>query len=146
MLDDIDRTIVCALQEEARLTYAELGRRVSLSPAAVTERVHRLEDSGVITGYHAAVALKTAGLGIVAIVRLSVPAELSTQLERLGQETHEVQEMYRVTGTESHVMKVAVDSIEHLDRVTRVFLPFGLTTTSIVLTTPVARRTVDFGA
>jgi Lrp/AsnC family leucine-responsive transcriptional regulator len=145
MIDDIDRRLLSALQDDARLSYAELGRRVGLSAPAVTERVHRLEANGVITGYHAAVDLKAAGLGIVAFVRLSAPAELIAQLERLAIETPEVLELHRVTGSEGHILKVGVESVEHLDRVVRTFLPYGLTTTSIVLSTALTRRRIDFG-
>lgn len=145
MIDDIDRQLLLALQDDARLTYAELGRRVGLSAPATTERVRRLEASGVITGYHASVDLKAAGLGIVAFVRLSAPAELIAQLERLAQDTPEVLELHRVTGSEGHILKVAVESIEHLDRVVRTFLPYGLTTTSIVLSSGLTRRRIDFG-
>jgi Lrp/AsnC family transcriptional regulator, leucine-responsive regulatory protein len=143
-MDAIDRELLAALQDDARLTYAELGRRVGLSAPALAERVRRLETSGVITGYHASVDLKRAGYGIVAIVRLSSPLELAPQLERLAVDTPEVLEFHRVTGTEGFVMKVGVTSIEHLDAVVHKFLPYGQTTTSIVLSSPVTWRKVEF--
>ena len=143
-MDSIDRELLCALQGDARLTYAELGRRVGLSAPAVAERVRRLETSGVVTGYHAIVDLKRAGYGIVGFVRLSSPVELAPQLERLAVDTPEVLEFHRVTGTEGFVMKVGVTSIEHLDHVVLKFLPYGQTTTSIVLSSPVTWRKVEF--
>jgi Lrp/AsnC family leucine-responsive transcriptional regulator len=143
-VDAIDRELLSALQEDARLPYAELGRRVGLSAPAVAERVRRLETSGVIKGYHAAIDLKKAGYGIVGFVRLSSPLELAPQLERLAVETPEALEFHRVTGTEGFVMKVGVSSIEHLDSVVAKFLPYGQTTTSIVLSSPVTWRKVEF--
>jgi len=143
-MDDIDRELLSALQEDARLSYAELGRRAGLSAPAVAERVRRLETTGVITGYHATVDLKQAGYGIVGFVRMSSPMELAPKLERLAIDTPEVLEFHRVTGTEGFVMKVGVSSIEHLERIVVKFLPYGQTTTSIVLKSPVTWREIEF--
>ena len=143
-MDDIDRELLALLQDDARISYADLGRRAGLSAPAVTERVRRLEAAGVLTGYHAEVDLKKAGYGIVGFVRLSSPQELAHQLERLAVETPEVLEFHRVTGTEGFVMKVAVRSIEHLERIVVKFLPYGQTTTSIVLNSPVTWRRIEF--
>ncbi len=143
-MDDIDRSILSALQDEARISYADLGRRVGLSAPAVAERIRRLEATGIITGYHASIDLKRAGYGIVAFVRLSSPPDLAPQLERLATETPEVLEFHRVTGTEGFVMKVAVGSIEHLEQIVVKFLPYGQTTTSIVLSSPVTWRKIEF--
>ena len=143
-MDAIDRELLSALQDDARQSYAELGRKVGLSAPAVAERIRRLEGSGAIKGYHAEIDLKKAGYGIVGIVRLSSPLELAPQLERLAVDTPEVLEFHRVTGTEGFVMKVGVSSIEHLDLVVHKFLPYGQTTTSIVLSSPVTWRRVEF--
>ncbi len=141
-MDDIDRLMLSVLQDDARTSYAELGRCVGLSAPAVAERMRRLESSGIITGYHASVDLKKAGFGIVAFVRLNSAPDLAPQLERLAAETSEVLEFNRVTGTEGYVMKVAVSSIEHLERIVVKFLPYGQTTTSIVLSSPVTWRKI----
>ena len=141
-MDDIDLALLSALQEDARATYAELGRQVGLSAPAVAERVRRLEASGIISGYHAQVDLKKAGYGIVAFVRLTSAPDLAPQLERLARDTPEVLEFHRVTGTEGFVLKVAVTSIEHLERIVVRFLPYGNTTTSIVLSSPVTWRKI----
>lgn len=141
-MDDIDLELLSALQEDARATYAELGRKVGLSAPAVAERVRRLEASGVISGYHAQVDLKKAGYGIVAFVRLTSAPDLAPQLERLARDTPEVLEFHRVTGTEGFVLKVAVTSIEHLEKIVVRFLPYGNTTTSIVLSSPVTWRKI----
>ena len=141
-MDDVDLELLSALQDDARATYAELGRTVGLSAPAVAERVHRLEGSGIISGYHAEVDLKRAGYGIVAFVRLNSAPDLAPQLERMARDTSEVLEFHRVTGTEGYVLKVAVTSIEHLERIVVKFLPYGNTTTSIVLSSPVTWRKI----
>ena len=141
-MDDIDRSLIAELQKDARVSYAELGRVVGLSAPAVAERMRRLEASGIVTGYHASIDLKKAGYGIVAFVRLTSAPDLAPQLERLATDTDEVLEFHRVTGTEGYVMKLAVTSIEHLERIVVKFLPYGQTTTSIVLSSPVTWRKI----
>ena len=141
-MDGIDHALVAALQEDARVSYAELGRTVGLSAPAVAERMRRLETSGIVTGYHASIDLKKAGYGIVGFVRLTSAPDLAPQLERLATDTDEVLEFHRVTGTEGYVMKLAVTSIEHLERIVVKFLPYGQTTTSIVLSSPVTWRKI----
>lgn len=143
-MDDIDRMLLEMLQNDARTSYAELGRQVGLTAPAVAERVRRLETSGVITGYHAQVDLKQAGFGLVAFIRLSSAPELAKQLGRVAAETPEVLEFHHVTGTEGFVVKVAARSIEHLERVITLMLPYGQTTTSIVLSSPLTWRRIEF--
>jgi Lrp/AsnC family leucine-responsive transcriptional regulator len=142
-LDDVDWKLVEALQDDARISFAELGRRVSLSPPAVAERVRRLELAGVITGYRAVVDLARLGLSMQAMVRVVANGKscelMGSQLEAMP----EVLEATRVTGTDSHVMRVAVRSVEHLEEFLNRLMPqSGGTVTSIVLSAPVPYRTV----
>lgn len=143
-MDTVDRHLLATLQRDARTSYAELGRQVGLTAPAVAERVRRLETAGIVTGYHAQIDLKKAGYGIVAFIRLSSPPELLGQLERIAAETPEILEFHRVTGTEGCVAKLAVSSVEHLERIVVKLLPYGTTTTSIVLSSPVNWREVEF--
>lgn len=144
-MDATDRAILSELQDNARVPWAELGRRVGLTAPAVAERVRRLELNGVITGYHATVDLKAAGYGIVAFVRLgSVAPELLGNLERLAATSDEILEFHEVTGSEGCILKVAVSSVEHLHRLIAAVLPYGQTTTSIVLRSPVTWRRIAF--
>jgi len=145
-MDNIDRMLMELLQDDARTSYAELGRQVGLTPPAVAERVRRLEQSGIISGYHAQIDLKKAGYGLVAFIRLSAAPELAKQLGRVATETPEVLEFHHVTGTEGYVLKVAARSIEHLESVIVRLLPFGQTTTSIVLSSPVTWRRIESSA
>lgn len=143
-MDTIDGLLLRHLQMDARVGFAELGRRVGLSAPAVAERVKRLENDGIISGYHAKVDLKRAGFGIVSFIRLTSAPELAVELGRVAETTPEVMEFHHVTGTEGYVLKVAARSIEHLEKVIMRFLPFGQTTTSIVLSSPVTWRRIEF--
>lgn len=143
-VDSTDWGLVEALQENARLTFAELGRRVSLSPPAVAERVRRLEETGVLQGYHADVNLAALGLPMQAMIRITTNnvAECATHGHRL-QEVPEVLEAQRVTGSDSYIVRVAVRSMEHLEGLLNRIAPHsGDTLTAMVLSTPVPRRLV----
>lgn len=142
-LDATDRRILRLLQENARISYSELGRTVGLTPPAAAERVRRLESRGIITGYHAHLDLAKAGYGIVAFIRLNSPVELGKQLSELVREIPEVLEFHHVTGSEGFVMKVAVSSVGHLERLIVKLLPYGQTVTSIVLSSPVTYRVIE---
>lgn len=142
-LDEIGWRILRELQENARITFAELGRRVGLSLPAVTERVRRLEDAGVITGYRAEIDKARIGLPITAFMRLSIAGDISTRLTTILKEIPEVMECYRVTGGDSFILKVHVSSVAHLEELIDKFVPFGTTTTTLVLSTLVARRTIE---
>lgn len=143
-LDQIDWRLLEALQENARLTFAELGRQLELSPPAVAERVRRLEVLGVITGYRAQVDPARLGLPLEAVIRIQADSanECQTMGERVSKEP-EVLHCWRVTGSDSHVLHLAVRSVEHLDdALSRVMPHSGGTVTGVVLNTPVPRRTI----
>jgi len=144
-IDGTDWGLLEALQENARLTFAELGRRVSLSPAAVAERVRRLEETGVLRGYHAELDLAAVGVPMQAMIRITTSnsTECATHGRRLA-EVPEVLEAQRVTGTDSYIARVAVRSMEHLeDLLTRIAPYNGDTFTAMVLSTPVPTRIVS---
>ena len=130
------------LQADARLTMAELGRRVGLSAPAVTERVQRLEQDGVIEGYRARLSPRALGFALSAILRVRpAPRELRKVAE-LARETPEVVECHRITGDDCYFMKLHVRDVEHLEEVIDRFAPFGQTTTSIMQSSPVPGRGV----
>jgi Lrp/AsnC family leucine-responsive transcriptional regulator len=143
MLDDIDRRILHELQEDARISYAELGRRVGLTTPAVIERVHKLEDAGIITGFRAEIDTAKVGLPITAFVRMSITGVDYSHIIEVAQESSEVLECHRGTGGDSFIMKIAVSSVEHLQEVIDRLTPYGITTTTIVLSSPVKRRVVE---
>ena len=142
-LDDVDWKLIEALQEDGRMTFAELGRRVSLSPPAVAERVRRLELAGVITGYRAELNLAKLGLGMQALVRVMATGR---DCEAMGGRLvglPEVLEAHRVTGSDSHIVRVAVRSVEHLESLlNRLMEHSSDSVTAIVLSTPIPNRKV----
>jgi Lrp/AsnC family leucine-responsive transcriptional regulator len=141
-LDDTNRRLLHELQADARLTLAELGRRVGLSSPAVADRLQRLEQDGVIQGYRAEVSPKALGYSLSAILRVRpAPRELRKVAE-LARETPEVVECHRVTGDDCFFMKLHVRDVEHLEEVIDRFVAFGQTTTSIMQSSPVPPRGV----
>ncbi len=142
-IDDIDRKVLAELQEDARVSFAELGRRVGLTTPAVIERVRKLEDSGVITGYRAEIDTAKVGLPIIAFVRMSITGVDYSHIIEVAEHSNEVLECHRGTGGDSFIMKVAVSSVEHLQQIIDKLTPYGITTTAIVLSSPVKRRVIN---
>ena len=145
LLDTLGWKILLRLQEDARCSLRQLGREVGLSAPAVAERVRRMEEAGIITGYHAAVDPTRVGLSIMAFMRLSGVGDLVTSFQEKVSETPEVLECHRLTGSDSFVLKVVAASIEHLEGLIDRFVPYGEVTTSLVLSSPVTRRTLRRG-
>ena len=142
-VDATDRQILAELQADARLTLAELGRRVGLSPPAVAERVSRLELGGVITGYRAAVDPRTLGYTLTSVIRVRPAPGQIANVAALAQETAEVVECQRITGEDCYFMKAHVRDVEHLEEIIDRFVALGQTTTSIVQSSPVPLRAVS---
>jgi Lrp/AsnC family leucine-responsive transcriptional regulator len=131
-LDDTDWAILAELQQDGRLPLTELGKRVSLSASATTERVRRLEFLGVISGYRAEVDLEKVGFTVLAVVRLKYPGNRHEPLHRLLAERTELLECVRTTGDDCYTLKVAATSMAHLERVMGELAQFGSTTTNVV--------------
>jgi Lrp/AsnC family transcriptional regulator, leucine-responsive regulatory protein len=142
-IDAITRKILRALQEDARISFTELGKLVGLSAPAVAERVRRLEDAGVITGYHASIDPARIGLPISAIIRVITTGGNETHTAELLRTLPEVIECHRVTGSDCFVVKVVVSSIPHLEQLIDRLSPYGELITSVVLSSPVTRRVVE---
>src|SRR6266700_6400840 len=143
LLDDTGWQLLRALQQNARLSYSEIGQRVGLSSPAVAERIRRMEDAGIISGYHVELNRSKLGYPITAIIRMSTsPGDQCTRFATFVQEIPEVLECYRVTGSDSLIMKVMASSVEHLESLIDRLSAHGLLTTSIVLSTVVSRRIV----
>ena len=143
LLDARGWALLRELQLDARLSFAELGRRVGLSTPAVAERVRNLEAAGVITGYRAELDLKKLGLPILAMIRISAVGDVLPRITAVVRSTPEVLECHRGTGADSFTMKVAVSSVAHLETLIDRLTPFGTTSTSIVLSSPVEKRLIE---
>ncbi len=139
-IDDIDRKIIGELLNEGRISFAELGRRVSMSSPAVAERVGRLERAGVITGYRAEVDPRALGYELTAIVRIKPVAGQLSRIPELATEIPQVVECHRITGEDCFYLVVLLRSIDELSGLLDRFLVYGQTTTSIVNGTPIPRR------
>lgn len=142
-LDAIGWQCLSALQQNARLSFRELGRLVGLSAPAATERIHRMQEAGIIEGYRAEINLAKIGLPITAFVRISVSSEKSGYIATQLQSIPEVLECYRVAGVDSYIMKVCTPSIADLEDLIDQLGQYGHSTTSIVLSTTVRRGSID---
>lgn len=134
-LDDTSLHLLAALQCDARLSYADLARRVGLSPPAVADRIRRLERQGVITGYRAQVDRGKLGYGLTAFIRLRAASEQYDSIDALADETPEILECHHVTGEDGFILKVIARSVAHLDQLILRLAPYAATTSSIVLST-----------
>ncbi len=143
VLDDVDWRILGLLQENARLSFRKIGEEIGLTPPAVAERVRRLEESGVLTGYHATIDQEKLGLTITAMIHINTPCEKTERFMDFVQGVSEVLECYCVTGTESFIVKIAVESVQHLNDLLYRIKPYGDVRTSVILSTQVKRRTIQ---
>jgi Lrp/AsnC family leucine-responsive transcriptional regulator len=139
-IDTTDRKIIGELTTDGRLSFAELGRRVSLSSPAVAERVQRLERAGVITGYRAEIDPRTLGYQLTAIVRIKPAPGQLPRIPELAAQIPEIGECHRITGEDCFYLKVHLRSIDELSAVLDRFLAYGETTTSLINASPIPRR------
>jgi Lrp/AsnC family leucine-responsive transcriptional regulator len=142
-LDDTDWSLLRELQANGRITLSELSRRVGLTAPAVGERMRRLEEAGIIRGYHAVVDLEKVGRMITAFVRLRFAGGKYDAFKRVVERTHEILECHHVAGEDCFIIKVAVARMADLERLASSLSRFGSTATSIVYSTTFDRRIVD---
>jgi Lrp/AsnC family leucine-responsive transcriptional regulator len=131
--DNLDWKILALLQQNARLTNTEIGKQVGLSPPAVTARIRRLEDGGVIEGYAARINPKALGRDISALMRLRAPHAALARCLKAFDRTPEILEVYRITGEDCFVAKGTFARMADLERTIDVLSEFGSVTTSIIL-------------
>jgi Lrp/AsnC family transcriptional regulator, leucine-responsive regulatory protein len=141
-LDGTNRRLLAELQRDARLSLAELGRRVGLSPPSVADRLARLEADGVISGYRTDVDPRALGLALTAVIRVRPAPRQLPKVAELARETPEVVECHRITGEDCFLIKAHLRDVEHLEEVIDRFVTFGQTTTSILQSSPVPGRAV----
>lgn len=141
-LDAVGWRILAILQDDARTSFRQIGQAVGLSAPAVAERVRRMEELGIITGYHAAVNPKRVGYSILAQMRIGGVGDRGDEFARLVEAAPEVLECHRVTGSDSYLLKVLAGSIEQLEALIDRFVRYGEVTTALTLSSPVTRRSL----
>ncbi len=139
-LDELNLRILTELRRDPRLTMAELGRRVGLSSPAVTERVRRLEEAGVIKGCLIELDPAALGLPLAAYVRVRPNAGQLSRIAELARQIPEVVECHRITGEDCFILKLCLPAMDQLDRLLDRFLLYGTTTTSLIQSSPVPLR------
>lgn len=141
LLDPTNRRLLAELAADPRISMSALGRRLGMSAPAVTERVRRLEEGGIIRGYRIEVDPAALGLPLTAFVRVKPNPGRLAAVADLARAIPEVVECHRVTGEDCFVLKVHLPAIEQLDRLLDRFLVHGTTTTSLVQSSPISPRT-----
>lgn len=139
LLDEVGREILRALQDNARISFAELGRNVGLSAPAVTDRVRKMEDAGIIAGYHARVNSAKVGLPVTAYVMLRIPRDHFQSVIALARDIPEVRECHNVNPDETFLLKVIASSREQLQATLDSFRAFGDANALVILSTPVQK-------
>lgn len=139
-LDSVAWILLEALQADARLSFAALGRRVNLSPPAVAERVRRLEEAGIIQGYRAEVNPEALGYGLTALIDLTTTPQQYPVVTRLLADMEEVRHCYHVTGQGSFRIEAIAHSIPHLEEIIEQLSRYGQTATAIVLSQPIKKQ------
>jgi Lrp/AsnC family leucine-responsive transcriptional regulator len=139
-LDDTNKLLLRELHADPRITMSALARRVGMSAPAVTERVQRLQRSGVITGFSMGVDPAALGLPVTAFVRVRPAARQLTKIAELARSMEQVSECHRITGEDCFLIKVHAATIPDLEASLDTFLLYGQTVSSIVVTTPVQPR------
>lgn len=143
ILDEYARNLLIELNRNARASYADLGRRVGLSPSAVAERMRRMEEEGIIQGYSVDIAREALGLPTLAVIRMTCDGTHYHPFLKFVKTLAEVRVCHHVTGGDAFFLEVAAASIEELEQLIERLLPYGIPTTSLVFSSPVTRRSYN---
>lgn len=139
-LDETDLSLLDALVADARISIADLARRVGLSSPSVSERVRRLEEAGVIDGYTIKINPKAFGLPLAAWLRIRpIPGQLQN-VSQILRGIPEIVECDRITGDDCFIARAHVETVEALERLIDKLIPYSMTNTSIIQSSPVERR------
>ncbi len=140
LLDLYGRKLLAELQTNARLSVAELGRRIGLSPTATAERLKQMEEIGILHGYTVEIDRETLGLEVMAFIRMSCPGQNYHRFTDYVQTLEEVRECHHLTGGDDFLLKVTTTNLSDLEALIEALLPYGNPVTSLVLSSPVERR------
>jgi Lrp/AsnC family leucine-responsive transcriptional regulator len=140
LLDHYGRKLLDELQTNARLSLAELSRRIDLSPTATAERLKQMEEVGILRGFTVEIDREALGLEVLAFIRMSCPGQHYHRFIDYAQTLEEVRECHHLTGGDDFLLKVTTTSMADLEALIEALLPYGNPVTSLVLSTPVERR------
>ena len=143
VLDALGVKILKLLQANARMAFSEIGRKVGVSSPAVAERVCKMEEAGIINGYHAQIDPLKIGLPVTAYIHLSSGPEKSAKFLAFAENALEIMECSCITGSASFMLHVMTRSVSHLDMLVEKLERFGPTRSSIVLRTPVKKKQIE---
>jgi Lrp/AsnC family transcriptional regulator, leucine-responsive regulatory protein len=146
LLDELGLNLLSVLQKDARISYAELGRQIGLSPAATAERMRRMEDAGIIRGYRVDIDRRSLNFEVLAIVRLSCDGSKYRPFLKAVKTIDHIAECHHVAGGDAFILKVVTASVEELERLVEKLLDFGVPTTSVVFSSPVQGPVQDLPA
>jgi Lrp/AsnC family leucine-responsive transcriptional regulator len=144
-LDDVDEALIGVLQEHAREPFAKIATRINLSATSVAERVRRLEEDGVITGYHASVAATKVGYPVTAFLLIQ-PNGPDSRFAALARTRPEILECHRVTGHVSFIARAVLRDVQHLEEVIDYLAQSSQIITLIVLSSTIDKRHVPVTA
>ena len=139
-LDTTDHAIIKQLQDDGRTSVAQLSRVINLSASATSDRVRRLTDAGVITGYSITVDPEALGYTVTAFVRLAYPSGNYKPFHDLVETLPEIVEAHHVTGADCFIIKVLARSMRDLERITGRLATLGGITTNVVYSSPIPSR------
>lgn len=131
-MDLIDEKIIVELQNDSRLSMAELGRRIHLTPPAVKERVKQLEEKKIITDYTISVNYKSIGYPISAIIEATIKNNRYEDFKSYIHTFSEVEFCYRISGDACFILKGHFTSFEHAEEFINKLLPYAHTKTSFI--------------
>jgi len=140
LMDSFGRSLLAELQDNARLSTAELARRVGLSPTATAERIKQMEEVGIVRGYTVEMDREALGLEVLAFIRMTCDGQHYFRLVDFVKTLEEVRECHHLTGGDAFLLKVTTTSMAGLEALIEALLPFGNPVTSVVLSTPIERR------
>jgi len=142
-LDDVDWRLLAELQSDGRLSFKELGRRVNLSAPAVAERVRRLEEAGVVTGYRAQIDARRAGFPLMAFVQMRCSLGKCLLKTSESGDYPEIVEIHKLSGDHCTMVKVRAASLAHLEGLFERLGQHGELRSSVVLSTQYEGRPVE---
>jgi Lrp/AsnC family leucine-responsive transcriptional regulator len=140
LMDSFGRSLLKELQDNSRLSIAELARRVGLSATATAERLKQMEEVGIVRAFTIEIDREALGLEVLAFVRLTCDGQNYFRMMDFVQTLEEVRECHHLTGGDAFLLKVTTTSMGALEALIEALLPYGNPVTSLVLSTPVERR------